>query len=134
MTDDTDDQDTTERGTGTRLEFRTAPSTSVPLDGVWWPRTRDSAHELTALVKALDAKQAQVRLVMLNPHGWHGRPRRITVADHSVQVEWITMLDRSVVICSTARGRRLDVQLVVPTDADGPGAGGAAAGPGPTTA
>jgi hypothetical protein len=44
------------------------------------------------------------------------------------------MLDRSVVICSTARGRRLDVQLVVPTDADGPEAGGAAAGPGPTTA
>jgi hypothetical protein len=132
MTDDIDDQNTAERGTGTRLELRTTPSTSVPLDGAWWPRTRDSAHELTALIKALDARHAQVRLVMLNPHGWHGKPRRINVADHSVQVEWITMLDRSVVICATARGRRLDVQLLVPSDLDGPEAGGDAAGPSPT--
>lgn len=124
MTDRIDDTNTAEHRTDTRLEFRPTSSTSAPLDGAWWPRTRNSAHELTILVKALDADHPHVRLVMLNPHGWIGRPRRIDLHDHSVRVEWITMLDRSIVICATAGGRRLDVQLVVSADLDGHEAGG----------
>ena len=123
MTDDVDGTNTAEHRTGTRLELRAASPTSSTLDGAWWPRTRNSAHELTVLIQALDADHANVRLLMLNPHGWSGRPRRINLHDHSVRVEWITMLDRSVVICATAGGRRLDVQLVVQADPGGREAG-----------
>jgi len=123
MTDNPDDKNTVEHRAGTRLEFRAASSTSAVVDGAWWPRTRNSARELTILIKALDADHANVRLLMLNPHGWNGRPRRIDLHDHSVRVEWITMLDRSIVICATTGGRRLDMQLVVSADLDGPEAG-----------
>jgi hypothetical protein len=59
---------------GARLELRNSASTSVALDGSWWPRTRDSAGELTALIRALEIRQAPVRLLMLNPHGWRDHP------------------------------------------------------------
>jgi Family of unknown function (DUF5994) len=124
MTDDTDHTITAENRTDIRLELRGASSPSAALDGAWWPRTRNSAHELAVLIEALDADHAHVRLIMLNPQGWNGRPRRIDLHDHSVRVEWITMLDRSVVICATAGGRRLDVQLVVSADLDGHDAAG----------
>jgi hypothetical protein len=110
----------------TRLEFRDTASTSVALDGAWWPHTRDSAGELAALVRALDARQAQVRLLMLNPHGWRGHPRRIDLVGRSVRIEWMTMLDRSVVIGATARGGRIDLHLVIPADGGEPGAAAAA--------
>jgi hypothetical protein len=108
---------------GARLELRnTFPTPSAALDGAWWPRSRDSVGELTALIGALDARQAPVRLLMLNPLGWLGRPNRIDVADRSVRIAWILMLDRSVVIGATARGVRIDLQLMVPADGDGLGA------------
>src|SRR5690349_11676956 len=99
---------------GTRLEFRDSASTSVALDGSWWPHTRDSTTELTALIRALEARQAPVRLLMLNPHGWRDHPRRIELLGRSVRIDWITMLDESVVIGATARGARIDLHLVMP--------------------
>ncbi|MER7281103.1 DUF5994 family protein [Dactylosporangium sp. NPDC000244] len=116
MTDDMHDP-------GARLELRTTfPTPAAALDGAWWPRSRESAGELAALIGALDARQAPVRLLMLNPQGWRGHPRRIDVADRSVRIAWIPMLDRSVVIGATARGLRIDLQLMVPADGGGLGA------------
>jgi hypothetical protein len=99
-----------------RLDFRSDGSTAVALDGVWRPRTRDSTSELTGLIRALDAQQAPVCVLMLNPDGWQGRPRRIGPAGQSVRIEWMTMLERSVVIGSTARGSRIDLHLELPAD------------------
>jgi hypothetical protein len=99
---------------GARLELRNSASTSVALDGSWWPRTRDSAGELTALIRALEIRQAPVRLLMLNPHGWRDHPRRIELLGRSVRIDWIRMLDESVVIGATARGARIDLHLMMP--------------------
>lgn len=105
-----------------RLELCTTfPVPSAALDGAWWPRSRDSAGELVALIGALDARQAPVRLLMLNPQGWRGHPHRIDAADRSVRIAWIPMLDRSVVIGATARGLRIDLRLMVPADGGGLG-------------
>ncbi|GAA3299007.1 hypothetical protein Dvina_20180 [Dactylosporangium vinaceum] len=99
----------------TRLELRTmCPAPAASLDGAWWPRSRDSIGELVALIDALDARQAPVRLLMLNPDDWRGHPHRIEVADRSVRIAWVAMLDRSVVIGATAGGLRIDLQLMVP--------------------
>lgn len=120
MTDDIHEPAPTGRR-GSRLELRTtfpAPSAAA-LDGAWWPRSRDSVGELVALIGALDARQAPVRLLMLNPQGWQGHPHRIDVADRSVRIAWIPMLDRSVVIGATARGARIDLQLMVSADSGG---------------
>jgi hypothetical protein len=53
------------------------PSVPTLLDGAWWPRSRDAVAELADLVIALDAAQAQVSLIMLNPGDWQSHPRRI---------------------------------------------------------
>jgi hypothetical protein len=101
---------------GTRLEFQATPASSVALDGVWWPHTRESAAALGALVRALAAQQARVEVLMLNPHGWHGRPHRIDVTGRSVRIAWITMLERSIVIGSVTGGGRIDLRLMRPSE------------------
>ncbi|HTJ36626.1 MAG TPA: DUF5994 family protein [Dactylosporangium sp.] len=113
MTDDVHDPGSAPP-TGVRLEFRTAPGASVAFDGAWWPRTRNSIGELAALIHALDVRRTRVRLLMLNPYGWRDRPRRIDAAGRVVRIEWITMLDRSVVIGATDKDQRIDLRLIVP--------------------
>jgi len=49
----------------------------------------DSTSELAAVVAALDAKGAVVGLIMLNPYGWLGRPRRVQAVDRTVRIAWI---------------------------------------------
>ncbi|MEV0570830.1 DUF5994 family protein [Dactylosporangium sp. NPDC050588] len=66
------------RNHAVRLELRAMfPTPATTLDGAWCPRSRDSAGELIALIDALDAWQAPVRLLMLNPQGRRGHPQRI---------------------------------------------------------
>jgi Family of unknown function (DUF5994) len=88
-----------------RLDFRLDHSTPTVLDGAWWPRSRDAVAELVDLVSALDSQHARITLIMLNPHGWHDRPRRIQATGRSVQVAWIDDLDPAVLIASTSLGR-----------------------------
>jgi hypothetical protein len=113
----------------TRLDLTSATQDHAVLDGAWWPRTRDSASELAGLVTALDAKEAVVSLIMLNPYGWLGRPRRVHVADRTVRIAWIADLDRMVVIGTATRNRRIDLLLIVPTVGDETGPHAATAQP-----
>jgi hypothetical protein len=124
---------TTADGEGhTRFEFRDTASSSVALDGAWWPTTRDGAVELAALIQTLDTRQTRLRLLMLNPYGWNDHPRRVQLADRTVRIEWITTIDRSVVIGATVAGGRIDLHLALPEDkpiVDGPIASAVVAAP-----
>jgi hypothetical protein len=108
-------------GGSTRLDLTSDPSARTVLDGAWWPRTRNSATELIGLVMALDAEDAVVGLIMLNPYGWLDRPRRIQVADRTVRIAWIADLDPMVVIGTATRNRRIDLLLMAPSGDDGTG-------------
>lgn len=98
-----------------RLDFRLDPSVPTILDGAWWPRSRDAVTELVGLIIALDAEQAPVTLIMLNPDCWHGHPRRIEAAGRSVRVAWFVDLDTAVLIARTSYGR---IDLLVQFDDD----------------
>lgn len=81
------------------------------LDGAWWPPSRDAVAELADLVIALDAAQAQVSLIMLNPGDWQSHPRRIEADGRSVRVAWIGDLDPTVVIARTTY-ERIDLLML----------------------
>jgi hypothetical protein len=97
------------QATATRLDLHHDPSVRTILDGVWAPRSRDTVSELTGLIAALDASQNRVTLIMLNPAGWHGKPRRIETAGRTVRVAWFADLDASVLIATTSSSQRIDL-------------------------
>jgi hypothetical protein len=98
---------------GARLDFDLDPSNTTVLDGAWWPRSRDAAAELADLISALDAKRLRINLVMLNPDGWVGHPRRLQVADRTVRVSWFRTLDTAVLIATTGSGQRIDLLVSI---------------------
>ncbi len=103
-------------GTAPRLDLHHDPSVRTILDGVWRPRSRDTAHELAELIAALDASQNRPTLIMLNPAGWQGHPRRVEVAGRTVRVAWFIDLDASVLIATTNSYQRIDLLVRVADD------------------
>ncbi|WP_369237116.1 DUF5994 family protein [Streptomyces sp. R21] len=72
------------------LRLQLAPTGSNPalIDGAWWPRSRDLAAELPALVAVLDPLWGRITHVTVNPTFWPVIPRRIPVHGHVVRVGW----------------------------------------------
>jgi hypothetical protein len=73
-----------------RLALKPVTAAPGPLDGAWWPRSRDLAAELSALTAAPDAPWGRIARVAVNPHFWPVVPRRTAVAGHVVPVDWFT--------------------------------------------
>jgi hypothetical protein len=72
------------------LRLRLAPPGSAPalIDGAWWPRSRDLAAELPALVAVLDPLWGRITHVTVNPTFWPVVPRWVPVHGHVVKVGW----------------------------------------------
>ncbi|MGP4084535.1 DUF5994 family protein [Streptomyces sp. KR55] len=62
----------------------------VELDGAWWPRSRDLAHELSALADVLDPLWGRITRIAVNPRHWPILPPRIFVNGHVVKIGWFT--------------------------------------------
>jgi hypothetical protein len=71
-----------------RLSLVPAGSASAPLDGAWWPRSRDLEAELPALTAVLDPLWGRIARVTVNPTHWPVVPRKVPVAGHVVKVGW----------------------------------------------
>jgi hypothetical protein len=101
-----------------RLKLDPHSSHTTVLDGAWWPRTRDLAAELPALVHALAGKRGTISHAMLNVEDWDlPHPRRIPAAEGQVRLGWYTSQPTGLLtlICDFGRDR-FDL-LVVPVDA-----------------
>ncbi|MET7619263.1 DUF5994 family protein [Streptomyces sp. NPDC005408] len=72
------------------LRLMLAPAGTAPalIDGAWWPRTRDLAAELPALIAVLDPLWGRITRVTVNPTFWPVIPRKVPVAGHVVHVGW----------------------------------------------
>lgn len=66
------------------------PPTEHPgmVNGAWWPRSRDLAAELPALVAALDPAWGRINRVTVNVHMWPEIPRKVPTGSHVVRVGW----------------------------------------------
>ena len=107
-------------GSAARLDLHHDPSVRTILDGVWRPRSWDTANELAELIAALDASKNRVSLIMLNPAGWQGHPRKVAVAGRVVRVAWFVDLDASVLIATTNSYQRIDLLVRVTQAPIGP--------------
>ncbi|MQA32324.1 hypothetical protein GCU49_01915 [Modestobacter roseus] len=89
----------------------------VPVDGAWWPRSRDLAAELPELVAALAGLGVRVERFTYPSTVWQPVERRIAVAGRIVRTGAFTSMDPQLVSLTVEDDRRLDL-LVVPPEAD----------------
>ncbi|TXS22336.1 hypothetical protein EAO71_25025 [Streptomyces sp. ms191] len=102
-------------GPGTALlRLQTTHSREGVLDGAWWPRSRDVATELPALIQALTAHLGPVTRVGLDTDAWEEVPTRVVVEDRVVHVDAFPVGDDTVLI--TRGDKDHFALLVVPPD------------------
>ncbi|MEU5117112.1 DUF5994 family protein [Streptomyces longwoodensis] len=93
------------------------------LDGAWWPRSRDIAAELPALIAALTAHLGPVTRIGLDATAWEQLPARLIIDDRVVHIDSFPIGDDTALV---TRGDQDHFSLlVVPPEAT-PGAAGAA--------
>jgi hypothetical protein len=73
-----------------RLALKPVSTSRGPLDGAWWPRSRDLTHELSALADVLDPLSGRITRIAVNPTYWPAIPSRVPVNGHMVRVGWFT--------------------------------------------
>lgn len=95
---------------------------SGPLDGAWWPRSRDLRTEATDLVDHFPEGVGRIEGLLFSRPDWDAasRPpglRWIRAARGAVEVRSFASDDTHVMILSLSSGQRLRL-LVVPSDTD----------------
>ncbi|MCW2837001.1 MAG: hypothetical protein JWQ15_1115 [Marmoricola sp.] len=86
-----------------------------PLDGGWWPHSRDLTTELADLVDNFPADHGRIVRVGFSPPDWDDAPRRVPTARGYVKVGFDPQDDTHVVVLTTSDRKDLCV-LVVPPD------------------
>ncbi|MFF8811023.1 DUF5994 family protein [Streptomyces pactum] len=92
------------------LRLSTTESREGVLDGAWWPRSRDIATELPALVRALTERLGPVVRVGLDASAWESLPTRLVIDDRVVHLDSFPVRDDTVLI---TRGDRDHFSLLV---------------------
>jgi ubiquinone/menaquinone biosynthesis C-methylase UbiE len=83
--------------TPVRLSLSPRPHDGV-LDGAWWPRTRQPAAELGALVASLERDLDPITRMSLSGITWDGTPDHVRVGDRKVRLIWFKLRDPHTVI------------------------------------
>ncbi|MFC0842897.1 DUF5994 family protein [Streptomyces noboritoensis] len=94
------------------LRLETTRSREGVLDGAWWPRSRDIAEELPALITALTEHLGPITRVGLDATAWRGIPTRLVIDDRVVHLDSFPVGDDTVLI--TRGGNDHFSLLVVP--------------------
>lgn len=87
-----------------------------PPTGAWWPRSRNAAVELTALLPLVgDRLGGPVTRVSLNIDAWDAdQPRRVRVGDCLVRLGWFHTMDPTTVTLGRGSDARATLHLVAP--------------------
>jgi len=87
---------------------------SQPLDGGWWPQSRDLTVELGDLVDNFPAKLGRIVRVLFSPPDWDDAPKRVPTARGYVKVGFDPHDDTHVVVLTTSDRQELCVLVVPP--------------------
>jgi hypothetical protein len=99
-----------------RLAFPRSSTADGVLDGGWWPRSRDPATELPALIAAVTDRLDPVRRITLNAAAWDGRPQIVmTIEGREVRLDWFGERDAHTISLIGSRRSRLDL-MMIPSD------------------
>jgi hypothetical protein len=106
---------------GLRLQLDPTMAGTGPVDGGWWPRSRDPDAELPGLIAGLDSSLGPITRVALNLDAWDAAPRRVAVDGRHLRVGWFRHMDAHTIGVTRASDRV--ILLVVPSQATAAGAG-----------
>jgi hypothetical protein len=93
------------------------PGGDRPLNGAWWPRSRDLTAEVTDLVEhfpALDDRRARISRIVYSPPDWDGGTRRIPVAGGTIRAGAYPRDDTHVLLLVLSTGAMLRLLVVPP--------------------
>ncbi|MFD9358354.1 DUF5994 family protein [Streptomyces sp. NPDC060031] len=96
------------------LRLETTHSRQGVLDGAWWPRSRNVATELPALITALTVHLGPITRVGLDACAWQDIPTRLVIDDQVVHLDSDPVGDDTVLI--TRGDNDHFALLVVPPD------------------
>jgi hypothetical protein len=97
-----------------RLRLTEKPGSS-PLDGGWWPQSRNLEVELADLVDNFPSERGRLVRVLFSPPDWDDEPRRVPTARGYVKTGFDPHDDTHVVVLSTSDRQELCL-LVVPSE------------------
>ncbi len=101
---------------GARLSLGPATLRHADINGGWWPRSRDAAAELPALVAGLSARSGRVRRIALQIDAFENIPHQFAAGGHKVRVGWFRHMNPHTVLLTMADQDDL-VLLVIPPHA-----------------
>lgn len=104
-------------GLPARLSLTPKTTLAGRLDGAWWPRSRDLAAELPALVDALEGRWGRITRVLVNPGHWPVVPHKVAVTGHVLHAGWFTEQDPNKIILLSYTTGRCDL-LVIPPETE----------------
>ena len=107
-------------GPAPALRLSLKPETRIKgrLDGAWWPRSRDMALELPALVTELDRVWGRITRVTVHESVWPDLPARVPVGVHVVRLGWFGPEQERDDLCLLSfKTGRWDL-LVIPPECD----------------
>lgn len=100
-----------------RLRLRPNALSAGHVDGAWWPRSRDLAAELPALLAVLAVRLGDIPRVSYNLTEWDTAPRQIAVDGVRVRLSGFWSRPAHTVDVVSGDRRRLTL-LLLPPDAD----------------
>ncbi|WP_146607458.1 DUF5994 family protein [Spongiactinospora gelatinilytica] len=104
-----------------RLSLNAVLDQRGTVDGAWWPRSRDAAAELPALISAVDRRLDRAVLrVGLHADAWDHIPHRIPARGRHIRVGWFNSADPHLITLSIAGTVPISLLVIPPGTADGP--------------
>ncbi|SPE53632.1 hypothetical protein SNS2_2081 [Streptomyces netropsis] len=100
-----------------RFFLNTAPTGTGPVDGAWWPYSRDLTQELPALAAALELPWGRITRVAVNPAHWPVIPGKVPVGTRVVHVGWFVEQDPHDLLLLSFRVGRWDLLVIPPETA-----------------
>lgn len=90
-----------------------------PVNGAWWPHSRDLARELPQLISVLDDSGGRVTRATVNVRMWERIPAEVPAGGHIVRLGWYDREQDPHGICLFTNSRtRLWNLLVIPPEFD----------------
>ena len=101
-----------------RLSLKPESRIRGRLDGAWWPRSRNMARELPALVTVLDRTCGRITGVTVHEGMWPDLPATVPVGAHVVRLGWFGPEQEADDVCLLSyKVGRWDL-LVIPPECD----------------
>jgi hypothetical protein len=104
--------------TATRVPLRlrlSDPERPHPLDGGWWPQSRNLVTELADLVDNFPPEQARIVRALYSPPDWPDAPKRVPTARGYIETGFSKGDDTHVMMLTTSDRRKLCL-IVIPAE------------------